>query len=264
MLVTLSQCGDANDPLGDLLVGWTCGEVGARPLDLGIGIRRSDTVRLATWTIMDGNSRMAGGRHVRERDPNFEESQGIGVIHRPPLWRDVAVIVFTAIAVTVAGSFRFTPNERLPPAQALTASMDAVFSQQRSGDIVLGDEARTVAPGVMGARIDGRLVVAGEVDDVCYSMWWGESGVRRVRVMPRTVACTPSNGASDSRMNVAVVAPAAPEGAAMANWEPLWPDATRVRVWWLPLLLVAAAIALSAFVRIVVLLVTGRSVRGMR
>ncbi len=207
---------------------------------------------------------MTGPGQVRERDPNLVEWHRTHGVDRPSIWRDVAIIVVTALVVVVAGSLRFTPNEKFPPAQDLTASMDAVYDQQRAGDLVLESAARIVTPGVTGARIDDRFAVAGELDNVCYAMWWDESGVRRVRTIPQTVECSPANGASDSKLTVAQVAPAAPASASMANWEPLWPDATRVRVWWLPLMIVAAALILSAFVRVVVMLVTGRSVRGMR
>ncbi|HKJ54454.1 MAG TPA: hypothetical protein VJ978_00565 [Nitriliruptoraceae bacterium] len=208
---------------------------------------------------------MATAGRSRERDPNFPSWHRPSGINPRVVWRDVAVIVVVATIVVIAGSVRFTPNEALPPAQELTGSMDAVYRDVRSNDLQLPQDDTMVAPNVLGARVgDGRWSLAGQVDDDCYAMWWDDSGLRRVRLVPVTVACTPANGADDSRLTIAAVAPAAPESAATANWDSLWPDATRVKAWWLPLLFVAGALILSAGVRIVVMLVTGRSVRGMK
>ena len=188
---------------------------------------------------------------------------------RRSLLRDVAIIVAASLAVIIGGAFRTVPNELYPRAQAFTDRMDEVYRAQRAGDITFPEQAAEVAPGIDGAVVepptggDLRWAITGTMDDTCYGMWWDETGLRRVRTIPELVACTPENGAEDRAFAIGQSAPASFEDEPDANWGGLWPDEFSIEIWWWPLLFVAGAFILSAFVRIVVLLVTGRSVRGM-
>lgn len=105
----------------------------------------------------------------------------------------------------------------------------------------------------------GRWALAAEVDDTCYAMWWGADGVRHVRTVADLLSCDPRTGASFEDDTVARSGLAAPETADRARWDGVLPDPTVVAVWWIPLLLVAGAVVLAAVVRIVVVLVTGRT-----
>lgn len=181
------------------------------------------------------------------------------------LARDCAVMLVAMTIVVAAASFRTVPNEAFPAAQAFTARLGRVYDDVRSQDLEMATGPTEFQPDVMGARVSqSRWAVAGQVDGVCYAMWWDASGLRRIRVIPTTVECSPANGANDSARMIARTAPAAHASSGDANWDALWPDETRIQLWWWPLVFVAGAIALSAFVRVVVRLVTGRSTRGMR
>lgn len=188
---------------------------------------------------------------------------------RRSLVRDVVVILVASIAVVIGGAFRTIPNELHPPAQALTDRMDQVYRDQRAGEITFPDVAAEVAPDIEGARIpagagrDERWAVTATLDDTCYAMWWDVTGLRRVRTVPELVECTPANGAEDRGFAIGESAPAAFEEEPSANWEPLLPDQFRIHIWWWPLVFVAGGLMMAAFVRIVVMLVTGKSVRGM-
>lgn len=180
--------------------------------------------------------------------------------------RDVAVMVVAIVVVVVGAALRFGPNPALPRARDLTTRLDAVYRGQRAGDLDVPADAATVAPGIVGARLDdGRWAVVGEVGDTCYAMWWASDGVRHVRTVPDLLACTPRTGGSFEGGTVARSGLSADEEADRAGWAGVLPAPTIVALWWIPLVLVAGAVALAAAVRIVVVLVTGRtSVRDLR
>jgi hypothetical protein len=188
---------------------------------------------------------------------------------RRSLIRDITVIVVASVVVLIGGAFRTVPNEEYPRAQEFTGRMDEVYRAQRAGELTFPEEAAEVAPGISGAVVDPptgrdqRWAITGTMDETCYAMWWDESGLRRVRTMPELVACTPENGAEDRPFAIEQSGPAAFEDEPNANWEGLWPDEFAIEIWWWPLLFVAGGFILAAFVRIVVLLVTGKSVRDM-
>ena len=176
---------------------------------------------------------------------------------RRVLTRDGIVVLVTVGVVVIAGLFRSAPNPARPPAEIITGQLEAVYRDVRSGELQLSEDAIAVGADVRAARIDpDRWAVAGEVGDTCYAMWWDSTGTRRIRVVPALLACQPEIGGSFEPETVARSAPSADESEATARWDLLLPPAISTQAWWIPLLIVAGGIVLSALVRIIVVLAT--------
>jgi len=176
---------------------------------------------------------------------------------RRAIVRNLVVLATVAIVVLLAADRRLVDNPRRPAAEALTERMDAHYRDVRAGTLVLPPEPGRVDDQVDGVRTDrGRWALVGQVDGTCYAMWWAADGSRHVRTVPDMLSCEPRIGASDDPATVDSSAISADEDAAAANWDPVLPARTSVRPWWIPLLLGAGWVALSASSRITVILVT--------
>jgi len=176
---------------------------------------------------------------------------------RRAIVRNLVVLAIVAVVVVLAADRRLVDNPRRPAAEALTERMDARYRDVRAGTLVLPREPGPVDDQIDGVRTDrGRWALAGQVDETCYAMWWAAGGSRHVRIIPDLLTCEPRIGASDDPDTVAASALAADEDADTSNWDAILPPPTTVRPWWIPLLLVAGWVALSASSRTAVILVT--------
>lgn len=176
---------------------------------------------------------------------------------RRALLRNGVVLALVAIVVVLAAEQRFADNPLRPAAEALTDRMDVLYREVRAGALELPREPGPVDPLIRGVRTEReRWALAGSADSTCYAMWWTSDGRRHLRTVPNRLSCDPRTGSSDDPDTVARSALAADERDDTANWGALLPPATIVRIWWIPLLVVAGWIALSASTRVVVILVS--------
>ena len=97
------------------------------------------------------------------------------------LLRDGMVVLLVAIGLVVAWSVRLIDNPDRPLAETLTATMDATFRAERSGQLTLGPQTTAVADGIEGLHLDAgtdveRWVLTGRAGSDCYAMWWDVDG----------------------------------------------------------------------------------------
>lgn len=180
------------------------------------------------------------------------------------LVRNGLVAVLVAASLWAAWAVREVPDPARPPAVELTTRMDQLYRQVRSGEVALGTDATEVDPGVIGARFprttaSDRWVLAGQLGDTCYVLWWDEEGVRRTRTLrqgdpcePSVDAMSPRPGTYDRIGRTVVADPDAPSA-----WEGVVPDPVRLRLWYLPWMIVGGGVMLSALVRMSIALITG-------
>lgn len=174
--------------------------------------------------------------------------------------RDSIVLVVMVVVVAVTVVIREIPNEAHPEAVALTARMDAVYTDVRSGALRLTESPEPVADGVTGAELEGvdRWMLTGQAARECYVLWWDLEGVRRVRTAPSHLDCEPSRTLTSPRAETYQrIGRAVDEAAPSAAWETVLPDPVRLRIWSLPVMILGGAVALGALVRISIALLTG-------
>ncbi|WP_052666786.1 hypothetical protein [Nitriliruptor alkaliphilus] len=179
------------------------------------------------------------------------------------LLRDAIVVLIVAAGLAFTWSVREVPNEDHPAAVDLAERLDETFRAVRAGDLDVDDTPAAVAPGVTGARLErvtegDRWVLTGEAGSDCYVLWWDTDGIRRVRVLSATLPCEPSTTAmSPSPATFDRTGRAVDEDAPTAAWNDVLPDPIRFRFWFIPAMLVGAALGLSALVRMSIALLTG-------
>lgn len=200
----------------------------------------------------------AGGRPARSADI----LAGRRAARNRSLLVNAAVLLLVVAALGVAWTLREIPNPDLPPARVLAADMEAVYRQQRAGEVPIGTSVIDVADGiaaVMVARPAGdRWVLTGTAGHDCYAMWWDEAGERRVRTVPSDLECTPSAWLTAPHPSAFErIGPAVDEDAAAAAWDAILPEPYVLRPWYLPAVVVLAGLGLSAVVRITIALLTG-------
>lgn len=183
---------------------------------------------------------------------------------RRALVRNVAVLIVAVAVIIVAAERRFEDNPRRIPVEALTSRMDTVFDEVRAGTRELPDRSTVVDPGtaaggepILGVRTArDRWVLVGEANDRCYAVWWGPDGRRRPRIVADERPCTPELASSDDLADVAASGLASRTADGPARWDSLLPANTSVKPWWIPLVIVAGWLALSASTRLIVIVVT--------
>lgn len=179
------------------------------------------------------------------------------------LLRDGIVVLVVAVGLALTWAVREIPNEEHAAAVDLTERLDETFRAVRAGDLAVDTSPTDVAPGVVGARFErvtagDRWVLTGEVASDCYVLWWDDDGVRRVRVLSSALPCEPSTTAMSPSPNTFDRAGrAVDESAPSAAWDDVLPDPIRFRFWFIPAMLLGAAIGLSALVRMSIALLTG-------
>lgn len=179
------------------------------------------------------------------------------------LLRDGIIVLLVVLGLSVTWAVREVPNERLPPARKLTEQLDATYRAIRSGDVVVDGRSEAVAAGIQGGRFERRTagdrwVLVGEAGGDCYVLWWDESGVRRVRILSSALPCEPSTEAMSSRPDTFDrTGRAVDESEPSAAWEDVLPDPIRLRLWFLPALMLGGALGLAALVRMSIALITG-------
>jgi hypothetical protein len=185
------------------------------------------------------------------------------------LRRDGIVLVVVVIVLAVAWTFRQVPNDDLPVATELSERMEATYRAIRAGEVSVGTEPSEVADGI-GALVyeragEQRWVLAAEAGSECYSMWWDETGTRRVRVVPSTLACEPASDLTSPRPETwDRVGQAVPEDRPTASWALILPEPWTYRVWFLPAVIVGIGIGLSAAVRMTIALLTDNAPSAVR
>lgn len=179
------------------------------------------------------------------------------------LLRDAIVILVVVVGLSVTWALREVPNERLPPALELTERLDATYRAIRSGDLAVEGTSEAVAAGIQGGRFERRTggdrwVLVGEAGGDCYVLWWDEAGVRRVRILSSALPCEPSPEAMSSRPETFDrTGRAVDESEPSAAWSDVLPDPIRLRLWFLPGLMLGGALGLAALVRMSIALITG-------
>lgn len=178
------------------------------------------------------------------------------------LRRDGAIALVAALVLVLIWPVRQIANPDLPLAQELTAQMDATFRAVRAGELDLPTSPAEVAPGIRGLLLErpfgDRWVLAGEAGSDCYAMWWDAEGLRRARTVPSGRACEPASELTSSlRDSFDRAGRAVAEADAASPWELVLPAPFVLRRWFLPAVIVAAAIGLSALVRMSIALLTG-------
>lgn len=179
------------------------------------------------------------------------------------LLRDAIVVLAVTVGLAFTWAVREVPNEDHAAAVELTSHLDETFRAVRADDLTVDTTPGELAPGVTGARFErvtegDRWVLTGEAGSDCYVLWWDTDGVRRVRVLSSALPCEPSTTAmSPSPTTFDRTGRAVDESEPTAAWDDVLPDPIRFRFWFIPAMLVGAALGLSALVRMSIALLTG-------
>ncbi len=187
------------------------------------------------------------------------------------LVRNGIVAVLVAASLWAAWEVREVPDPARPPAVELTSHLDDLYRRVRDGDVVLGTDVEEVAPGILGARFprttaSDRWVLTGEVGGACYALWWDAEGVRRTRTLRQGDPCVPSVDAMSPRPGTydRIGRTVVDDPDAPSAWEGVVPDPVRLRLWYLPWMIVGGGLLLSALVRMSIALITGAPPSTMR
>jgi hypothetical protein len=185
------------------------------------------------------------------------------------LRRDAVLLLAVVVGLAITWSVRLVPDEEHPAGVAASERMEETYRVVRAGDLEVGTEVQQLAPGIDGVRLEresgDRWVITSEVGSRCYSMWWDEEGVRRVRTVPATLACSPTSELTSARTTTFDrVGQATGEEEPTASWERVLPDPLRHRMWFLPALIVGGGLGLSALVRMSIALLTGNDPAATR
>lgn len=178
------------------------------------------------------------------------------------LLRDGIVLLLVVVALGVTWVVREVPNEEYPPALEMAQRLDATFRAVRAGELDVGTEPETVAPGLTAARferrtLDDRWVLTGQVGSDCYVLWW-KDGVRTTLSLPYWAPCEPSVDAMSSRPGTYErIGRSLDETAGTEAWEGVLPEVVRLRGWFFAALILGGGIGLGALVRITIALLTG-------
>jgi hypothetical protein len=185
------------------------------------------------------------------------------------LRRDGVLLLAVVVGLAITWSVRLVPDEEHPLGVAASERLETTYRAIRVDDLVVGTEVQRLAPDVEGVRVareaGDRWVLTSEGGSRCYSMWWDEEGVRRVRTVPATLACSPTSELTSTRVTTFDrVGQAVGEEQPTASWDRILPDPLRHRMWFLPALIVGGGIGLGALVRMSIALLTGNDPAATR
>lgn len=163
------------------------------------------------------------------------------------------------VGILLAVAIRDVPNPDRPQAMEATEALDEAVEAVRSGSVDLTSAPQQVVPGVTGAAVgsERRPLLVSEAAGHCYSLLQTETGDQVGQRFSESWECDPSSamlliGPQRGRTQLPPTPSAEPY-----DWEPLLPDPTRWRPWYLAAVIVLSGVAIGAGARMAITLISG-------
>lgn len=177
----------------------------------------------------------------------------------------LAVSLAAAAAVVLLAAFPKVPNPDYPPAEALAGDLRVAYRSIVAGVSVAG-EYHSVSDGFEGGVVvrpgtnQGYNVLMGESGGDCYVLWWEGSQLPQGGVLAQSLECRPSTAIFGVGNSYERFAPATDRQVVSPSDEDilsgsLLPSQTRFGWWVLPGISIGLLVAITALVRMVVVLI---------
>jgi len=156
-----------------------------------------------------------------------------------------------AVFLVLLGATRMERNPVRGEAEALSAVFDAAYASVIAGNPV----ASVTAPGLTAAVVslprgaDDVVMLTGLAGGECYAFYWNAVRGPVARVLVDGLPCEPGAAATTSGHNVyhrqtPSVSGHLPTPGAVFDWDGVYPDAQRVRPWFIPVAILLGGIGL--------------------